>query len=201
MNQFEIGLTRYFTEVQLSKIRQASIGIAGAGGLGSNCAILLARCGFRQMTIVDFDRVSASNLNRQSYYAGQIGQSKVAALAENLGKINPAVNVQAISAKIDRTNAQTLFRSCAILVEALDRPEDKTLFIETFADATKFLVAASGIAGFGHSDRIRVHQIRENFYVVGDLTSSVEQMPPLAPCVTIAAAKQADLVLRHVLEG
>lgn len=201
MNKFEAGLAYYFTEVQLNKIRQVSIGIAGAGGLGSNCAILLARCGFRQMTIVDFDHVSASNLNRQSYYAEQVGQSKVVALAENLVQINSELVVRAIPAKIDKTNVQTLFQSCAILIEALDRPEDKTLFIETFASTAKFLVAASGIAGFGHSDRIRVRKVRENFYVVGDLISSVEQMPPLAPCVTIAAAKQADLVLQHVLEG
>ena len=60
------------------------IGIAGAGGIGSNVAACLVRSGVQQLKIVDFDSVDESNLNRQFYFHDQIGRPKVQALAENL---------------------------------------------------------------------------------------------------------------------
>ena len=69
------------------------VGIAGAGGLGSNCAWMLVRSGFTDFVIVDHDRVEASNLNRQFFFARQVGMPKVQALSENLLAINPDVKV------------------------------------------------------------------------------------------------------------
>jgi len=61
-------------------------------------------------------------------------------------------------------------------------------------------VSASGLAGWGDSDRIRTHRIRDNFYLIGDLSTGIgPDTPPLAPCVMIAAAKQADVVLSYAL--
>ena len=51
------------------------VGIAGAGGLGSNCAAALVRTGFRHIKIADFDVVDYSNLNRQFYFLQQAGRS------------------------------------------------------------------------------------------------------------------------------
>lgn len=191
---------RYLSPEELRKIQRLSVGIAGAGGLGSNCAVMLVRSGFRNLTIVDDDEVDAGNLNRQSYDMAQIGRPKVAALAERLRRINPALTLLALRRKIVWENAGDIFSGCDVIVEALDRTESKTMLIEALANAGKFFVAASGIAGCGDSDRIKTRRINENFYVVGDLQSDVDQKPPLAPCVTIAAAKQADLVLAYALK-
>ncbi len=60
---------------------------------------------------------------------------------------------------------------------------------------------ASGIAGFGHSDEIITRCLSYNCYIVGDETRDIKQEVPLAPRVTIAAAKQADIVLSHVLKN
>jgi len=199
LNAFEEGLSRYLNPVQLAKIRNVQLGIAGAGGLGSNCAMLLVRCGFDRIKIVDMDEVSASNLNRQNYTLEQVGEKKVDVLKENLQKINPAVQIEVVHKKIERDNIKSLFADCDILIEALDIPEMKALFVETFAGKKKFLVAVSGLAGFGNSDRIKVKRIQPDFYMVGDFVSSIENQPPLAPAVTIAAAKQADLVLEYVI--
>lgn len=68
MNSFEKGLSDYIGHDRLSKIQQIKIGIAGAGGLGSNCAFNLVRSGFTKFKIVDFDLVEPSNLNRQFYF-------------------------------------------------------------------------------------------------------------------------------------
>ena len=50
------------------RLRNKSVGIAGCGGLGSNCAVALARIGVGRLVIADFDDVSAGNLNRQYYF-------------------------------------------------------------------------------------------------------------------------------------
>ena len=53
------------------------VGIAGAGGLGSNCAAHLVRAGMKKLVIADFDVVNESNLNRQFFFRNQLGQKKV----------------------------------------------------------------------------------------------------------------------------
>ena len=60
------------------------IGIAGVGGIGSNVALNLVRSGVMQLKLIDFDRVEPGNLNRQFYFADQIGLFKVEALKINL---------------------------------------------------------------------------------------------------------------------
>ena len=199
MNLFEAGLKKYLSVEQIAKIQQTTIGIAGAGGLGSNCASMLVRSGFKKITIVDMDEIEASNLNRQNYFLEQVGTAKVEALAEILYKINPDLELSIINKKVDEANISQLFHGCSILIEAFDKPEYKTLFAETFVGKKEFVVAVSGLAGFGNSDRIKTHKIRNDFYIVGDLKSGIDSLPPLATGVTIAAAKQVDLVLEHVL--
>ena len=58
----------------LAVLRQSSVGIAGAGGLGSNVAVALARAGVGRLVIADFDRIEPSNLNRQQYFVDQVGE-------------------------------------------------------------------------------------------------------------------------------
>ena len=58
-------------------LEKASVSILGCGGLGSNIAMALARCGVGKLYIYDFDRVEYSNLNRQNYKISDLGKSKV----------------------------------------------------------------------------------------------------------------------------
>ena len=200
MNPFERGLARYLSPEQLARIQSVTIGVAGAGGLGSNCCLMLVRCGFRRFVVVDCDVVDASNLNRQFFFIHQIGKPKVEALRENLLAINPDLEMEAVQAIVDETNVATLFAGCDVVVEAFDSPECKRLLVEAYLGSGKFLVAASGLAGWGDSDRIATRKVSENFHLVGDLrTVAGPSCPPMAPCVTLTAAKQADLVLTHVL--
>lgn len=202
MNTFEQGIARYLSSEDQKRIRGVRIGIAGAGGLGSNCAWMLVRSGFTDFVIADYDRVEASNLNRQFYFAGQIGQLKVEALRQNLLAINPAVSVRAVETKVSPANAASLFAECHAVIEAFDEACDKKMLVEALLPAGKFLVTASGIAGYGDSDRIQTHRIKHNFFMVGDMVSEASiACPPLAPCVTLAAAKEADLVLDWGLRG
>ena len=202
MSAFTTGLARYLDEPRLQRIRQTKVGIAGVGGLGSNCAQLLVRSGFMDFVLVDFDHVENSNLNRQFYFEDQIGQAKVQALAQNLRRINPAVKLRTIQERVAADNVGQLFADCDVVVEAFDLPASKRMIAETYSRSGKLLVGASGLAGWSDNDRIKVHRIHSRFYLVGDLTSGVEEgLPPLAPRVIIAAAKQADIVLGWVLDG
>lgn len=202
MNTFEQGLYEYFSESDLAKLTRVKIGIAGAGGLGSNCCANLIRCGIKNMVIIDFDKIEKSNLNRQFYFSHQIGLPKVTALKDNLLQINPAAKIKIFEATIKQANIHTFFKSCDIVVEALDKAHYKSILIETLLATNKFIVSASGLAGFGKTDDIKTHRIKENLVIIGDLSSEVsDKLPPLAPRVNIAAAKQADAVLEYILKS
>jgi sulfur carrier protein ThiS adenylyltransferase len=199
-NSFEEALCFALGGNNLQKIQQVTVGIAGAGGLGSNCAVNLVRSGFINFVIVDFDKIEYSNLNRQFYFYHQIGRPKVEVLQDNLLSINPDLRLKIMQQRIEESNVESIFGKCHIVVEAFDQSEYKKMLVEQYASSDKFIVAASGIAGWSNSDDIKTHKIKENLYVVGDLYSEVgKELPPCAPRVSIAAAKQANLILEHVL--
>lgn len=199
-NAFEQGLGRYLSPEALARIRSVRVGVAGAGGLGSNCAQLLVRSGFRDFVIVDGDTIEASNLNRQFYFSHQIGQSKAHALRDNLLAINPALCLRAVVDTVTPRNVRELFADRQVVIEAFDTPQAKAMLVAGCLGRDVFLVAASGLAGCGNADAIATHRLRDNFFLVGDLTSGIgPDRPPLAPRVAVAAAKQADLVLSFAL--
>ena len=200
MNNFEHALKRYIGEEHFKKIQNIRIGIAGAGGLGSNCAWNLVRTGVKTLKIIDFDVVQYSNLNRQFYFYDQIGIPKVFALKQNLKRINPDTEINAIAEKITEKNAFDLFKDCDIVVEAFDDPFCKAMLANIITRTGKLFICATGIAGCGNSDAIVVRQINSNFYVIGDLQTEVsDTVPPLSPRVNIAAAKQADVVVDYIV--
>ncbi len=201
MNSFEQALAKTLGAENLAKIQKVKAGIAGAGGLGSNCALYLVRCGFKRFRIVDFDVVDYSNLNRQFYFINQVGRRKVDALKENLLSVNPDLEIESLPERIVQDAIQELFSDCDAVVEALDCPESKRMVVEAYMNSGKLLVAASGLAGWGGSDDIQIKQIKAGFYLVGDLVSGVApDRPALAPRVNVAAAKQADVILSYFLE-
>ncbi len=200
MNAFEQALQSYIGQERLDKIRQFKIGIAGAGGLGSNCAFNLVRSGFNRFKIVDFDIVEPSNLNRQFYFSDQLNIPKVDALKTNLLRINPDLDIEILHTMLTRENTKEVFRDCDVVVEAFDKVIFKTMLAESFFSSGKLLVSASGLGGWGKSDDLITRKVHDRFYIVGDFTSEVnEEVPPISPRVNIAAAKQADIVLSVVL--
>ncbi|TCK98755.1 sulfur carrier protein ThiS adenylyltransferase [Natranaerovirga hydrolytica] len=200
MNLFEKSISEIIGQTNLKKLQQVRIGIAGAGGLGSNCAFNLVRSGFNQLLIVDFDTIEPSNLNRQFYFYHQLGQPKVKALKENLMQIQPDLQIQAIEKRLEKNNIKEIFKSCDIVVEAFDQAEYKALLIQELLEEKELIVSASGIAGWGQSDELITHLIRKNLIIIGDLKTEVtDDMPPISPKVNIAAAKQADIILEYVL--
>lgn len=198
MNTFELGLTRYLDEGLLAFLRNVRIGIIGAGGLGSNCAVHLVRSGFARLVLADADAVEPSNLNRQNFTLAQVGCPKVMALRDNLLAINPEVRIEAHHLHVDARNMPGLFGSCDAVVEAVDDPRTKKLIIETMAPMGRLVVGASGLGGMGRAGEMRARTLGPSLVIVGDhATACGAGAPPLSPGVGMAAAMQADVVLNH----
>ncbi len=190
-----------FEEIK-SKLKNYTVGIAGAGGLGSNCAVALARVGIGKLIIADFDVVNETNLNRQYFFRDQLGMKKVDALKNNIGRINPVVNVTTKDIQLDENNIVPIFKDCDIIVEAFDLAEMKKMIIETCLAKwpEKPLVIGSGMAGWGKSNEIKVKK-SENLYICGDEVSEIaDNNPPLAPRVGIVANMQANTVMEILLK-
>lgn len=185
-----------------ARVRAARVGIAGAGGLGSAIAVALARTGIGFIRIVDFDLVEPSNLNRQQYFVDQIGIPKVHALRDNLARINPAVEIAVYYGRVTADNLVELFGDVDVLVEAFDAAEQKAMLANGFLQhlSKKYLVSASGMAGFAPSNSIRTRKITQQFYLCGDtVTAAGPGCGLMAPRVGIAAHHQANAVLRLIL--
>lgn len=185
-----------------ARVKAATVGIAGLGGLGSAIAIALARTGVGRLILVDFDVVEPSNLNRQQYYLRHLGLPKTEALAEILREINPYIRVETHCCRVSAANVPQLFGEVDVMVEAYDVPDAKAELAGAFGSAfpDKPLVMASGLAGHGSGNDIRVHRLAPQLYVVGDLNTAARPGTGLmAPRVGVAAHLQATMVLRLLL--
>lgn len=179
-----------------------TVGIAGCGGLGSNCAVALARVGVGRLIIADFDVVSESNLNRQYYFSSQVGMKKVVALTDNISKINPLVQLVAYDMMLTPADITRVFENCNLVIEAFDQAAMKSMIIEVMVEGLPHipLIVGNGMAGFGKSNRIRVEKISDTLYICGDGTTEIgDEIPPLAPRVGIVANMQANLALQLLL--
>ena len=184
------------------KLKQATVGIAGLGGLGSVVAGLLARADIGRLIIADFDKVEKSNLNRQHYFLDQVGQYKVAALTENLRRMNPKVKVHAHQQKLTAGNIPELFADADIIAECFDRADQKQMIVETVLSKTdKPIVSVSGLAGYGDSNAIQSRRVSDRFILVGDNENGIETVKLLTSSrVGIAAAHQANAIIELIVD-
>ncbi len=190
----------YLRPDEANALVSACVGIAGAGGLGSNCAMHLVRSGIGKLVIADFDTVNESNLNRQFFFRDQVGRAKVEALKENLLRISPECDIKAVAVKLDSHNVREVFAGCNVVVEAFDSTEAKAMMAMAFAKGPVPLVTASGLAGWGRSNAIRLRRIGANIVAIGDGETAVSpETPPFSPRVGIAAAMEANAAISLVL--
>jgi sulfur carrier protein ThiS adenylyltransferase len=200
--EFECLMMARHTPGVHQKMKKSVVGIAGLGGLGSTVAMALARIGVGTLILVDFDVVEPSNLNRQQYFVHQIGMFKVKALQETISKINPYVRIQTYNEKLDRNNAERIFKEAEVVVEAFDRAEEKAMLINVISEKMpeKYIVAASGVAGYGDSNEIKTVRFSSKIFIVGDQKTAAQPgIGLMAPRVGIAAHHQANTVLRILL--
>lgn len=186
-----------------ARMKQARVGIAGLGGLGSNVAISLARMGVGTLILADFDVVEPSNLNRQQFAIEHLGIPKTDAMMRILRTVNPYLSVMTHTVVLDRSNIPKIFADAHVLVECFDRPDAKAMLIETAAEFLPhtYIVGASGLAGYGQSNTIQSVKLGEKIFMVGDFTTAAEPGRGLmAPRVSIAAGHQANLAVSLLMD-
>lgn len=185
------------------KVHNGHVAVCGLGGLGSNAAVYLARTGVGHLHLLDFDTVDASNLNRQSYSVGDLGKRKTDALAAEIHDINPFIDVRTDFVRLTEDNVPELLKEDDIICEAFDNPDAKTMLVHTVLEQCpeKYIVSASGMAGYGASNDIQTKKITDHFYICGDQTRNAQPGRGLmAPRVAICAAHEANLIISLLVD-
>ena len=181
------------------KFSRGRVAICGLGGLGSRVAELLTRAGVGYLRLIDFDRLEATNLNRQWYFMEQLGMYKAEALADNLRRITPYAELDVHTVRITEDNLASLLADVDVIVEAFDNATCKAMLVNGVREQFPrcHLVAASGMAGFASANAMRVRRLSENFYLCGDGRSAADAGHGLYGArVNICSAQEALVVLQ-----
>ena len=133
------------------KILASKVLIVGVGGLGSPAAEFLVRSGIGKLGIVDYDKVSLSNLHRQSLYeTSHVGKSKVQVIKKALGRINPNTKVQTYNLKLNNNNFKKIIKKYDYIVDGSDNFKTKFLLNDFCLKNRKFLVTGAISKFDGH---------------------------------------------------
>ena len=117
----------------VEKLKNSNVIVFGVGGVGSFAAEAIARAGVGNLTIVDFDDVDITNINRQlPALHSTIGRLKVDVMKERILDINPNINIKAINETYNKeTSEKILTESYDYVVDAIDMVTSKIHLIET----------------------------------------------------------------------
>lgn len=182
------------------KLTRSTVAVAGCGGIGSNVAVSLVRAGIGRIIIADMDIIEASNLNRQYYFADEIGNKKVFTLKSRLNSISSDCEVVAYHKELVREDVKALFGSADILIEAFDKAESKQWLIEEWSSLypDKPVISGNGLSGYGNFASIGIRKAG-NIYFCGDGSSSTETGLCSAR-VAIVSNIQADLAIELLMK-
>lgn len=146
LKRYQRQIILFGKECQI-KLKKAKVAVVGVGGLGSPIAFYLTAMGFGFIKLIDFDKVSLSNLNRQIlHWTTDIGKVKVLSALEKLKKLNPEVEIIPIKERLTKENAEQLLSDVDICFDALDNWESKLLLNEICVKLNKILIHA-GVRG------------------------------------------------------
>ena len=126
------------------KLKAAKVLIVGAGGLGSPAALYLAAAGIGTIGIADGDRVDASNLHRQILFgAADVGRLKADVAADRLRALNPEIQVEPLSFRVDAANVLAVAHGYDVLIDGSDRLATRYLLNDACVILRKPLVSAA----------------------------------------------------------
>ena len=140
-------------------IQDKVIAVFGLGGVGGTALEALARTGFKHFIIVDFDKVDASNLNRQILYTVKdIGKNKVDAAKERILSINPEAEIQAIFAKAQGFDSN---QPIDFLVDAIDDVDGKLFLLKTAQEKNIPQIMSLGMANRFDNEKVHVTKLNK----------------------------------------
>ncbi len=143
------GIGRLYGEAALFRLRGAHVAVIGIGGVGTWTAEALARSGVGTLTLIDFDDVCVTNVNRQVHALdGQIGRPKVEAMADRLRLISPQCEVRAVSEYFTPASAERLLEPAYdVIVDAIDSITHKALLIARCHERGIPVIVSGGAGG------------------------------------------------------
>ncbi len=161
------GVRRLYGEAGIKKLQGSHIVVIGIGGVGSWTAEALARNAIGQITLIDLDNISESNVNRQLHAVdGAFGKAKVSAMHERILSINPHCVVIEIEDFITIENLESLLNfQCDVIVDCIDDAQAK-IALADFCKRKQLPLIMSGSAG-GRLDPTRA-QVADLAFVTGD---------------------------------
>lgn len=114
----------------IEKISKSHVTIVGTGGVGGYVALFLARAGISKFTIIDFDKITPSNINRQAVaFTDTISLDKVKVLKDMILKINPDAHIDAVNERLCEENVVKFVKNDTFVVDAIDSVKDKVALI------------------------------------------------------------------------
>jgi len=192
----QIMLPHFGIEGQ-QKLQNAHVVIMGAGGLGSPAAMYLGAAGVGTLTLVDFDTVDHSNLQRQIIHNIEaVGDSKVDSAKNTLQKINPETNIRCINKQLTLNELKALFTDADCVIDATDNFETRFLINRACVSQKVALVSAAAIQ---YEGQISVFDFTQNdsacyaclYSENGEENTSCSDNGILAPVVGILGSMQA----------
>ena len=147
----------------MERLRASHVAVFGLGGVGSWCADALARTGVGELTLVDFDTVSASNINRQLFArTSTLGMAKTEAAREWLRDINPDIKVNAPCRKYEAASREEFFTfNYGYIVDAIDLVSSKVDLIVSALERGLPIISALGAGNKLNPNLLRVMDISE----------------------------------------
>ena len=189
------------------KIREAKVLIIGMGGLGCPAAEFLTRSGIGTLGIVDHDRVSLSNIHRQTLYTEKdVNKSKVKIAKKKLNEINSKTKINIFNYKLNKIKFNKIIKNYDYIVDGTDNFESKFLINDISLDYKKFLVvgAISKFDGhiFSFDFKNKNNPSLRDFYqeeVVTDDIFNCEYDGILGTVAGIVGTIQANEILKKIL--
>lgn len=137
--------------------------VVGVGGVGSYAAEMLARSGVGRLTLIDFDEVCVTNVNRQLHaLQGTVGRRKVDELAARFARVNPKAEVEAIPAFYDEgSSSELLDRGPDYVIDAIDSVTAKAHLIASCLARGLPVISSTGSGGRLDPTAIRVADLAD----------------------------------------
>ncbi len=147
---------------KLDLIKTKKILLIGVGGVGGACAVSLVRSGIHNLTIVDFDNVEKSNLNRQAVAKNStLGKKKVEVLKDLLLDINPLVNIKCLDIFLDENNIDEVIKDYDYVIDACDSVKTKEAIIKKCSNEEIPFISSMGTGNRIDPSKLEIVDIKK----------------------------------------
>lgn len=225
-NYFERLLPIVGTE-GLNRYQNAHVVVVGLGGVGGASVEVLARSGIGKLTLIDFDKVQASNTNRQIIATTEtLNHYKTDSFLARIKAICPDTQVEIITERITSENIATLIpKNCTYLIDAIDSLDAKCALIKYCMNHNMKFISSMGMALKTDLTQIRIMKMNQtstdplarmlrnklraegvplNFYVVASTEKPREKLDGILgsymPVTFTGGVVAADFVLKELLK-